>query len=417
MNQKMKRGLIALALAALPSAALADNTCNGFVNIDYVGAPPVSNIGDVVRMKLTLGTGNILGGTKLTIDSVELDLDCNANFPLVPGCTDEGAIIEYEGDAFPHLTTDCGVTWSSGHPVGTNPNQVVFTATPSLVIPAGNSVPPGFCSIEFDVKVLSPSIDGDGVIEQVAGYDVAACDNGVLVSGGFQTSSITTPPPLHFSCYQVPRGGIPDQKVNLVDRFGSTMAKLTEIHRLCAPTDKNGEDPTAPQSPVHLSGLTIGSTTGTFSKPKGLSVSNQFGSYTVDIVSPVVLLTPTSKSLAAPVPPPLGAVGQRHLQCYRLNNVKGPAPAGIHVEDQFTAPFGGITLAVDSRGPDRLCVPVNKNGEDPTAPSDPNGLMCFHTKNDTLPFNQRTVFITNQFGSFKETLTQYDELCVPTMLP
>src|SRR5262249_25648712 len=116
--------------------------------------------------------------------------------------------------------------------------------------------------------------------------------------------------------------------------------------------------------------LTIASTVGTFSKPKGLSVSNQFATYTVDIGAPVVLLTPTAKSLAAPAPPPLGAVGQRHLQCYRLNNVKGPAPSGIHIEDQFTAPFGGITLAVDSRGPDRLCVPVNKNGEDPTAPSD-----------------------------------------------
>src|SRR5262249_34693145 len=98
MNQMMKRGLIALALAALPCTALADNTCNGYINIDYVGAPPVSNIGDVVRMKITFGTGNILGGTKLTINSFEVDLDCNANFPLVPPCTDEGAIIEYEGD-------------------------------------------------------------------------------------------------------------------------------------------------------------------------------------------------------------------------------------------------------------------------------------------------------------------------------
>jgi hypothetical protein len=417
MNPKMNRGLLALALAALPCAALADDTCNGFINIDYVGAPAVSNIGDVVRMKITLGTGSIQGGTKLTIDSFQLNLDCNANFPLVPPCTDEGAIIEYEGDAFPHLTTDCPVTWSTGHPASANPNQVVFTATPALEIPAGVATPPGFCSIEFDVKVLSPDTDGDGAIEQLVGYDVAECDNGVLVSGGFQTSDIITPPPLHFSCYQIPRGGITAQKVNLVDRFGSTMAKLTAIHRLCAPTDKNDEDPTAPLSPVHLAGLTISNTTGTFSKPKGLTVANQFGTYTLDVVAPVLLLTPTAKSLAAPAPPPLGPLSVPHFQCYRLNNVKGPAPTGIHVEDQFTAPFGGITLAVDARGPDRLCVPVDKNGEDPTAPTNPNVLMCFHTKNDTLPFNQRTVFLTNQFGSFKETLTQYDELCVPSTLP
>jgi hypothetical protein len=204
--------------------------------------------------------------------------------------------------------------------------------------------------------------------------------------------------------------------VSVVDRFGSTTARLPEIHRLCAPTDKNGEDPGAPLAPVHLSGLTISKTIGSFSKPKGLMVQTQFGSYTMDIVAPALLLVPTSKSLVS-FPPPLGSTGVPHFQCYRLTNVKGPAPAGINVKDQFTLPFGGITLAIDSSGPHRLCVPVDKNGEDPGAPSNPSALMCLHTKNDKLPFAQRTVFITNQFGSFKDTLTQYDELCVPAMLP
>jgi len=411
----MKRLLAALglALAALPAAAQADDTCNGFINIDYVGNPAVNKVGDIVRMKITMGTGTIQGGTKLTIDSVQLSLDCDANFPLVPPCIDEGPIIEYEGDS--HITTTCPVAWSTGHPVGANPNEVVFTATPLLDIPAGKATPPGLCSLEFDVKILAQDTDGDGVIEQVVGYNIAQCDNGVLVSGGFQTSDITTPP-AHLSCYETPRGGIPPQTVTLADRFGTTTAKLPEIHRLCAPTDKNGEDPTAPASAVHLAGLTISNTVGSFSKPKGLKANTQFGTYTMDIVAPAILLVPTSKSLTLPMPPPLSPLADRHFQCYRLNNVKGPAPADITVRDQFTAPFGGITLDIDVRGPHRLCVPVNKNGEDPTAPSDPNMLMCLHTKNDSLPFNQLTAFITNQFGSFKEMLTQYDELCVQATL-
>ena len=35
--------------ALLPAAAMADNTCNGFIDVDYVGAPPVTPIGDMLH--------------------------------------------------------------------------------------------------------------------------------------------------------------------------------------------------------------------------------------------------------------------------------------------------------------------------------------------------------------------------------
>jgi hypothetical protein len=415
--EALRRGLLAVGVAALiPSAALAVDTCNGFIDIDYVNAPKVNNIGDAVDVQIAFGTGSIMGGTKLTITSFQHDLDCNSNFPLTPPCTDEGAVIEYEGDS--NITTDCPTTWTSNVPGGGSAtNQVIFTANPPLDIPAGIPTLPGFCHIRFKVKIIGSSIDNTpNTIQELIGYDVAACDNGVLLSGGFQTADIGTPPPLHFSCYEVPRGGIAPQSVTLVDRFGSTTAKAPNIHRVCAPTDKNGEDPSAPASPIHLTALDITNVVGTFSQPKGLSVVNQFGNYKVDIVAPVMIFVPTSKSLTPPPPPPLAAGVIPHFQCYKLNNVKGPAPTGISVADQFTLPFGGITVDIDQRGPDRLCVPVDKNGEDPGAPSNTAALMCFHTKNDRLPFPQKTVFLTNQFGSFTETFTQYDELCVPAAI-
>ena len=104
-------GLVALA----PASALALNTCNGFLTIAYVAGPNFAVPGSVVRVQLTLGTGSIEGGTKLTVNQLRFDLDCNSGFPLGLPCTDEGMIVEYGGDST--ITTTCGVTWMTNHAV------------------------------------------------------------------------------------------------------------------------------------------------------------------------------------------------------------------------------------------------------------------------------------------------------------
>ena len=135
------------------------------------------------------------------------------------------------------------------------------------------------------------------------GYDIGNCDNGVLLSGGFQTSSITTPSPLHFSCYEVPRGNMPDVSVSLIDRFGSTTASAIEVKRICAPTNKNGETRrrwrARPPDGVHRRHHRR-----SFPKPKNIHVANQFGNLEVNVVAPVFLIEPSSKSLTPPPPPP-----------------------------------------------------------------------------------------------------------------
>src|SRR5262249_14645859 len=196
MENCLRRGLLGCAMAALlATAAVADDTCNGLIHIGYVGAPPVSNIGDTVDVKITLGTGSIQGGTKLTLTSFQFDLDCNADFALTPPCTDEGAKMEYEGDSF--ISTDCvGTTFTSnvGPAPGSAINHVILTASPPLDIPHDVPTLPGFCSVTFRVKVLAPSMDSTpDAIEELVGYDIAKCDNGVLVSGGFQTSALDVP--------------------------------------------------------------------------------------------------------------------------------------------------------------------------------------------------------------------------------
>jgi hypothetical protein len=186
---------VLLALGTLtPHAVQAANTCNTNISFDYPLEPAdtFNGPGDILRVSLELGTGSITGGTMVTINKIRFDMDCNSNNPLGINCVDEGAIIEYMGDST--ITTTCvgvGFATDPAHAEGPNPNQLEFVATPTFTIPP-NTDP--FCAIEFDVRVLTQSVDGTpDRIEQVAGFDAnqgdAQCDNG-LASGGSQSGAI-----------------------------------------------------------------------------------------------------------------------------------------------------------------------------------------------------------------------------------
>jgi len=147
-----------------------------------------NTVGSVDTLRLTLTTGGITGGTlnQLTIQQVFFDLDCTKT--SLPGCTDDGPVINYMGDST--ISTNCpgGVSWASNSVGGgTNPNHVVFQATPHVVLNANDSTG---CYIQFQIRKESGSNDSTpGKIEQRAGYAVADCDNG-LSSSGLQTADL-----------------------------------------------------------------------------------------------------------------------------------------------------------------------------------------------------------------------------------
>ena len=179
-------------LLFVPGMAPAQLTCNGLVSISYPTGPNFSVPGDTRRVRLTLGTGTISGGTQLSIQQLRFELDCNGNFPLTSPCTDEGLFVEYEGDGF--ITNTCGKSFTSGHPVGSLPNSIVFTPNTPIVIPPNQAVPPGFCTLEFNVRVLqAPSTDSTpNTIEELGGFTNldASCDNGLQAAGGTQTGDL-----------------------------------------------------------------------------------------------------------------------------------------------------------------------------------------------------------------------------------
>ena len=65
--------------------------------------------------------------------------------------------------------------------------------------------------------------------------------------------------------------------------------------------------------------------------------------------------------------------------------------------------------------PYRLCVPTNKNNEDPTAPNHSVVLLCYKGKSGTK-FGQLTAHVNNQFGLDDLLLNHRRELCVPSTI-
>ena len=219
----------------------------------------------------------------------------------------------------------------------------------------------------------------------------------------------------HFTCYgTVPASGASAfaarAGVSVVDRFGAWTVGVRKPRFLCTPTNKNGEDPSAPAHPDHLVDYQI-KPAMRFAPRLAQSVVDQFGHHVFDVTRPLTLQVPAAKSETAPPPEPV-APAVDHFQCYKVKVSKGTVRFAVRtatVADQFG------TLTVDVRKPRRLCVPANKNGEEPGAESHPDHLVCYAIR-DRGParFTPRQgLFVHDQFGPLTIDAKRPRELCVP----
>src|SRR5262249_30502262 len=95
-----------------------------------------------------------------------------------------------------------------------------------------------------------------------------------------------TPPTIdHFQCYKVKRSLHAAKWVKrtatISDQFGSATVKLVKPYLLCAPANKNGEDPTAPSHPVSL---LCYKTAGTVFGTVEAHIANQLGPDDVTVI-------------------------------------------------------------------------------------------------------------------------------------
>ncbi len=193
--------------------------------------------------------------------------------------------------------------------------------------------------------------------------------------------------------------------VSLADHFGPSTARVLRGKRFCAPADKNGEDPTAPLDPDHLAAYTIKQTTPHFARVRDFTVSNQFGTTTLDLVRPDALFVPSAKSHSGPIASYTPAID--HFKCYKA---RGRLRTGsITVTDQFGSIDGAIKRAV------RYCAPVDKNGEGILDPG--THLVCYQFRGAAGAPTADMLYSLNQFGPDTFTVFGPRELCVPSTVP
>jgi hypothetical protein len=213
------------------------------------------------------------------------------------------------------------------------------------------------------------------------------------------------PPFDHYQCYEVKPANTPSVTLNVQDRFNTLTESIRFPHRLCAPADKNGIPIIDPVQ--HLVGYVMTPPLG-FTKRTNNKVANQFGRLVLDITRPSLFMVPSAKSLTDP-PPPLTPPTIDHFQCYKVKRSLHAAKwvkRTATISDQFGSAI--VKLAK----PYLLCMPANKNGEDPTAPTHPVNLLCYKTAGSV--FGTVQAHIANQFGPDLVSVIHRRELCVPT---
>src|SRR5262249_1724972 len=148
------------------------------------------------------------------------------------------------------------------------------------------------------------------------------------------TPTITASPSgdRHYQCYEVHQGPANPVTVSANDLFGNSDIAVRRAKRICNPASKNDEDPAAIQAIHHLKAYHINQTTR-FVPVKGLNVTNQFGSATLNLARPDSLLVPSSKSTSQNPAPPIQPT-INHYKCYTIARAKARFD-GIGIDDQF----------------------------------------------------------------------------------
>lgn len=222
------------------------------------------------------------------------------------------------------------------------------------------------------------------------------------------------PPGDSYLCYKAPLASgeekfTPVQKT-LEDQSGTLVVDVKGIAVLCNPTQ------TAAHPAVHAVGYKFAAAKSPeqakFVKSDHMAI-DQFGTHPLTLVKPIEVRAPSAAVPGAAGTGLVDTTGVDHFECYKAKPAKGApkfvAPAPLEITDEFGTQ--SYTLAKITR----FCTPVNKNGEDATAPQHVGHLVCYQAK---LPaeakFTPQPVSVNNaNFGPAVLLAKTVMEVCVP----
>jgi hypothetical protein len=210
----------------------------------------------------------------------------------------------------------------------------------------------------------------------------------------------------HFQCYEVEGHPRLTSGISLNDQFGPGMVDARKLKRLCNPADMNGDDPTAPSNPEHLSGYIVRQTSPPFVPVRDLVVANELGTFAVQLVKPTLMLVPSAIGVGTQATPLVNPQID-HFKCYKIKSTRARV-FGVPVQDQFG------TFSEDVKRPTRLCVPADENGSGIQNPNE--NLMCFKIVPQP-PFRgpTATIFIDDELTTNQGFRVNHPrELCLPT---
>jgi hypothetical protein len=246
-----------------------------------------------------------------------------------------------------------------------------------------------------------------------------------------QVDNCTNPP-----CYNGYPKGV--QKT-LVDQFENRIFDVKGPKEICAPANKNNEDPGAPALPEHLTRYQI-LLAKTPVQPKHIPqvmvMQDQFGSHVLQTISANRLLVPTSKGIN--IPPGAPPTNIDHYKCYKAKVLKKRCVGGSNTLNACTSdaqcPGGTCDLTgfvkllgqdIEDQFQDKLldinkitqvCTPVDKNGEGIMDPA--LHYTCYQAKTPKggpkhLP--QLGLRLNNQLEKGVFSTVKEVELCVPSV--
>jgi hypothetical protein len=212
-----------------------------------------------------------------------------------------------------------------------------------------------------------------------------------------------------------PRAG-----VTLVDRFSTThpddrgAVDVLGVDSLCAPAEVDHQSPDDPAT--HLEDYGLRQSRLRPPQPRFATrehtVAGSSGEVTLRITRAEGLLVPTAAAFGSGGAPAPGPSAVDHFQCYRARALGPVSPKRVVVQDGFGE------RVYDIGKPQRLCLPADKNGEDPAVAGHPGELLCLRARiARTRPRQERptrvVVSTQNQFGAEVLEVASPRELCLP----